>query len=264
MLRPWLYERDAPTVLARRNEAYAALHAKTSAIRFGADVDSLERFREHVLREGAIHEGLESLPLGDDPVLACIEVLDDIIEQVVACDDEVSQAKLKIACAALLEALEAACEEDVFPRELWTGSFRAPPTPRDEASTPRTAADTPSIVASCLRGSRPAIQSCDLLAELVARFGDAIRDDVTRVRLLQDDRAVWLEMTTDDGRGGEKVTRDNLDFICDGDDEMFRATRSPLSNTALLLACDLITMFHCFDFLKPERFPAQEEPATSP
>lgn len=124
MLRDWLYERDAPTILARRNEAYAALHSEIAGRRFAWTLDSLEHALERVLRAGPIRERLDSLPLSRDPVTPLIRDFEEAVADAIEGGDaEIFEAVLAERTDDLLRALEAACAQDEFPRPSWTGVF---------------------------------------------------------------------------------------------------------------------------------------------
>lgn len=145
MLRPWLYERDAVTVLARRNEALAAMHSEAMIRRFESDLDALESFVERYLSGGELRERLDSLPLDLDPTMQVIEETVNALKTVRHHHPDVAPAAQEQAISRLLAALEEACEQVEFPREHWSGRFDPnyrPPTqanrsvdaePRDEA-----------------------------------------------------------------------------------------------------------------------------------
>jgi len=138
MLRPWLYERDAPTILARRNEAYAALHSEIASRRFDWSVEAAEHVVEQVLREGAIRERLDSLPLSRDPTIGVIndfaEALADLVDLVDGGDAEIVAAVLDACTNDVLAALEAACAQDTYPRDHWSGVFAKSPRSTPDAT----------------------------------------------------------------------------------------------------------------------------------
>jgi len=123
MLRPWLYERDAPTVLARRNEALAALHSEAMAHRFETDPEALERFIEDYLCAGDLRDRLDSLPLEGDPTMRAIEDAISALRLVPRHHPDVAPAAQEQAIGRLLAAIEGASEQVEFPREHWSGRF---------------------------------------------------------------------------------------------------------------------------------------------
>ena len=123
MLKPWLYERDAPTVLARRNEAYAALHGELSTLRFGWTPAALDRMRE-TLQDGPIRQRLDSLPLARDPITEQLADLEEQLQVMLGDGDyEVNAGSLERLVNEVMSALETACTQTSFPREDWPGAF---------------------------------------------------------------------------------------------------------------------------------------------
>lgn len=74
------------------------------------------------------------------------------------------------------------------------------------------------------------VTSCDVLEDLRRIHGARLRDDLTRCRVAQDEREVWLETTLAKDHGTEDVRRTRLDLRDETGRLAFVPTRPVLRN----------------------------------
>lgn len=83
--------------------------------------------------------------------------------------------------------------------------------------------------------------SCDVLAELRCRFDPILHRDLSRVRVVQDKRGVWVEATFMHDESSSRVVRLDLEApypAPDGHPICFKQD-SVLTNATRLIACDV-------------------------
>ena len=82
---------------------------------------------------------------------------------------------------------------------------------------------------------------CDVLPDFLAEHHEYLDPEVRSIRLIQDPKDVWLEVTF---TGNREPKCENLDYIQDHDGPWFRTDRTPLGNANRLLALDRVGLIH--------------------
>ena len=82
---------------------------------------------------------------------------------------------------------------------------------------------------------------CDVMPDLMVQHHEYLDPSVRGIRLIQEEKDVWLDVTYGDGRESK---RENLDYIQDHDGPWFRTDRTPLGNANRLIELDRMGLLH--------------------